>query len=1007
MTPLGSRDTRLPAPFGRGIDRARTIAFTFEGKTYRGHPGDTVATALAANGVRVISRSFKYRRPRGLFSLGGFDANTLVQVGPEPNVPADRLPLVEGLPPISPQNTDGPVARDRGSVMGLFSRFLPVGFYYRTFFRPLGAWARFEKIIRARAGLGRIDPKSPPPPQVRTRHLFCNVVIVGGGPTGIAAALAAAKNGADVILVEAEPVLGGFARAMPSDAFPTLAADIADLDAANIRVLTGAVAQGLFSDGFLTAESRTDLFKIRSSAVVLATGVAEQPIVFRNNDLPGVMTAGTVRRLLHVHGIRPGTRAVVCTADDSGWDAAADLRAAGVAVEMVADLRASAGDATATARAALSGVPFRFSTAPYEALSHGGGLYGAPLSAVRLCGFDAAATVGTVTEPIACDLLVVSGGSAPMAQLAAHAGARLTPDPDRGFVIRDLRSQIFLAGSVDGRTAPQTAVADGAHVGAIAAKFALETAPATGTVIDGAAMTAPDRPPVTARTAHPFPVVRHPAGKAFVDTDEDLVIEDVENAVEDGFSHPELLKRWSTLGMGPGQGRQTTLMGLRILARKRGMAPAELGPTTVRPPFTGERFQALAGEGFHPHRTSPMHHRHEALGAVQMVAGLWHRPAWYGPDRDKAIAEEVAAVRGACGLIDVSTLGKLEVRGPDAARFLDRAYAGAHTAQPIGRCRYALLLDVGGNVGDDGVVARLADDHFYVTGTTGQADATYRLLVWLNANWGLDVDITAVTGAYAAVSLAGPKARRVLRAAGTDLDLSPANFPHLGVREGHVAGIPARLLRVGFVGELGWEIHVPADQGTALWDALIAAGRAESIRPAGVEAQRILRLEKGHVIVGQDTDGLTHPDEAGLSWAVAKKKPFYWGKAAVDFRRTEGLRHTLFGFHLVDRNAPAPPESCLVVEDGRDVGRVTSAAMSVACSGVVGLATLPVDWPKAGRAFSIRLPDGTMAAAETIAMPAYDPDGARLEPEPLEPKPPEAPAPEPKPPEPKPVEPTP
>ena len=482
----------------------------------------------------------------------------------------------------------------------------------------------------------------------------------------------------------------------------------------------------------------------------------------------------------------------------------------------------------------------------------------------------------------------------------------------------------------------------------------------------------------TAGLNHPLPVFRHPKGKEFVDFDEDLTIADIENAVADGFAHPELLKRWSTAGMGPSQGRHSAVNVLRIAARAQGLRPADLGPTGMRPPFTGERFDHLAGQAFHPWRDTPMQRRHEELGARMMVAGLWRRPASYAAGGGNAIAEEAAAVRTGVGLIDVSTLGKIELRGPDAAAFLDRIYVTPHARQPVGRSRYALLLDDSGSIVDDGVACRFAEDQLYVTATTGQADATYRLLTWFNAQWGMDVDITNLTGAFAAVNIAGPSARRALAPLVEGVDLSAEAFPYLALRLGRVGGIPARLLRVGFVGELGYEIHVPAIQGEALWDVLIDAGRPLGIRPFGVEAQRLLRLEKGHVIVGQDTDGLTTPFEANLAWAVPKTKVEYRGKAAVETRRARGSDRLLVGFRLADAGPP-PPENCLVVEGDEIVGRVTSAALSTACGGVIGLAFLPPERSALGSRFAIRMPSGAMVAAEVAAAPFYDPGNTRQE----------------------------
>jgi sarcosine oxidase subunit alpha len=430
--------------------------------------------------------------------------------------------------------------------------------------------------------------------------------------------------------------------------------------------------------------------------------------------------------------------------------------------------------------------------------------------------------------------------------------------------------------------------------------------------------------------------------------------------------------------MGPSQGRHSAVNVLRITARAQGLQPSDLGPTMARPPIVGERFDHLAGRAFHPWREAPMQRRHEALGAKMMVAGLWRRPANYAAGGDSAIAEETRAVRTGVGVIDVSTLGKIEVRGPDAAVFLDRIYVTAHAKQPVGRSRYALLLDDAGSIVDDGVACRFAEEQFYLTATTGQADATYRLLTWFNAQWGMNVDIANLTGAFAAVNIAGPLARQALMPLVEGIDLAAPAFPYLAVRMGTVGGIAARFLRVGFVGEPGYEIHVPATHGEALWDLLIEAGKPFGITPFGVEAQRLLRLEKGHVIIGQDTDGLTTPHEANMAWAVPKAKKEYRGKSAVESRRERGSDRLLVGFRL-KQLGPPPPENCLIVDHDTIVGRVTSAAASEACGGGIGLAFLPPGQSMVGSDFEIRLPSGALIAAEVAATPFYDPGNKRQE----------------------------
>ena len=841
---------RLPPPAGSRIDRTRPVPFEFEGRAYIGYAGDTIASALAANGVWCLSRSFKLHRPRGSFGFAGDEAGALVQLETEPNVQADTRAIEPGMR-VQAQNTVGGLARDWAALLGRFERFLPVGFYYKAFYKPRGVWNWWEKIIRRTAGLGRVD-RSWTPEYFDKAYATCDVAVIGGGAAGLAAAAACGEKGLDVLLVERESELGGwltYGRLGPGDS------TLDDLrrrvqQAPSVRVMTSATCTGWYADNWLAVAQGNRLHKVRAKNIIVCTGGTSQPSVFRNNDLPGIVSATAAQRLIRRHGVRPGLRAVVLTAGDEGYAAALDLAENGTDVAAVVDCRLDpqagpmASEAEARGHRILSGCTVREARRDPQRLQIGGVLV------TRIAGPGSCAADG---ETIDCDLLVVAVGVAPAGGLLAQAGGKFRPGGQEAVPrLASLPDHALAAGVVAGAATVDEALAQGEQAAQAAA------ADLYGSATDTPAI--PARPTSDETTAS-WPVFPHPDGHEFVDLDEDVTIREIEHALAEGYEDIELLKRYSTVGMGPSQGRLSAIATAAVTAAARETTSAEVGATTNRPPANPARFGLFAGRGFQPVRHTPMHGWHVDAGAHMMTAGLWIRPAYYGrPDeRADAIADEVLAVRRAVGLIDVSTLGGFDIRGPDALEFLERAYTPSFRRLRVGRTRYALLTDEQGVVVDDGVAARLGSDHFYVTASTSGAEQLYPLLLWYQAQWQLDVDIADVTSAYGAINIAGPKARRVLEKLGTDIDLSPEACPYLAARTGTLAGVDVRLLRIGFVGELGYEIHPPASQSLGLWEALIDAGREFGIRPFGVEAQRVLRLEKGHVIVTQDTDGLTHP----------------------------------------------------------------------------------------------------------------------------------------------------
>ena len=968
---LKTTPNRLHPKQGEAIDRSTTIRFTFDGVEYTAHPGDTVASALTAAGVKVLSRSFKYHRPRGLLCCAGHCPNCLVQIGDEPNVRACVRPVEAGMD-VRAQNVWPSLNRDLLSLTQLGSRFMPVGFYYKTFIRPQKLWPLYEHTLRHAAGLGEVDLNTPPG-EFDKQYLHTDVVVVGGGPAGISAALGAAEAGAQVLLFDENSALGGHLRFTvplePSSATQA-STDLPELLEAigrhsNITVLTDTSVLGWYQDNWLCAVKGSRLFKIRTKSMVVATGAYETPLIFDNNDLPGVMLGSAVQRLLHLFGVLPGKQVAIVTANEDGWDLAADLQSLGVNVAAIVDERDhNACSSPYRDGLANAGIPVFYRHTILEAIGSGT-VRGAKIARLNERGDISPAT----TQSLQCDLIVTSMGWTPATELAYMAGGKSEYSEDRGEMLPAFTPPgIYVAGRAAGIHAVDSQIDAAQQTGLNAAAFA-----GFGEYDDSTAQSFHVSEPRRTSERVCIPGKK----KRFVCYCEDVTDEDVETAIAEGYDSIELLKRYSTISMGPCQGAMCSMNTIHLCARANGWAVQETGTTTARPPATPVTLGALAGQNMEPVQTTPIHQWHLDHGASMMVAGLWLRPNHYG---DPAV--EAVGVRERVGLIDVSPLGKLQLTGPGVPELLERIYTNQWRDLRVGRVRYGVMCNDEGVVLNDGVCAHLREDTWYMTTTSTGATTIFEWLQWwLQSGWGEGVHLTDLTDTYSAFNLAGPQSRAVLEKL-TERNLANKAFPYMRIRSAKIADVTCRLLRIGFTGELSYEVHCPSGYALHVWEALMDAGREFGIVPFGVEAQRILRLEKAHIIVGQDTDAMSDPLSANMAWAVKLNKPDFLGKPSLMRIFAEGPKQLLVGFKMVDPDV-VPAEGLQIVASEADgrleiIGWVTSSRFSPTLEEGIGLCWLPADIASQnGESFTIRM-DGYLKEARVHHGAFYDPDGERL-----------------------------
>jgi sarcosine oxidase subunit alpha len=949
--------TRIAPQPGELVDRAAPVTFTFDGKPVTGYAGDTIASALYAAGRRTFSRSFKYHRRRGLLCSSGACANCLVHVDGAPGMRACVEPVREGMR-VTHQNAVPSLDFDAMRVTDLAGgSFTPVGFYYKTFTRPRRAWPLYEKVLRSAAGLGRV-PEDADARQRRTeyRRRHADVLVVGGGAAGLHAAIAVAELGADTVLVDDGPRFGG--RMLFEGLHERAAALARRAVEAGVEVIGGASALGHY-DGLVAVWQGDTLHQIRAARHVVATGSIEQPLIFEGNDLPGVMLSSGARRLLALYGVAPGARAVVAAVDERGLDAALALREAGVHIVAATDLRAADGSKAARALD-VAGVEVLTGATVVRAMGRGA-VGGAELAQVDVDG-----SLRGSARVVDCDLLVVSGGWAPATSLLSQAGATTQYLRERAHIgPKDLPEGVGAAGEVAGDGEIEAASAAGTLGGLDAAHaLGLGDAHSRERANDERKRLAEARRR-RSRAVEPPPVCGDGGRRCFACLCEDVTVKDVRQSVAEGFDSLELSKRYTTVTMGPCQGRMCHLPSARLMARATGDSMAAVGSTTARPPWAAVPMGVLAGGPFEPAKRSALHGRHRELGANVMWAGDWRRAYDYGDP-----AGEALAVHEKAGLIDVSTLGKLIVRGPEAGEFLDRLYPNRLSNLKPGRIRYGVICSDAGRILDDGTVCRLDDETFYVTTTSSGAGAVEEWFAWWLADWKLDVRMTDVTQGVAAMNLAGPRAREILSGL-TDLDCSPGAFTYLDGRQAVVAGVPCLILRIGFVGELGYEVHCPAAQAEPLWDAIAAAG----VRPFGLEPQRVLRLQKMHVLVGQDTDSESTPYGAAMPWIVKlDKEGDFVGRWALEHLGEREPQSALVGIALAD----LPLEGAAVLDAaGAPAGRVTSVRQSAQLGSVVGLAWVPAALAADGSRVTIS-DRGKRLEATVTTRPFYDPEGAVL-----------------------------
>ncbi|MCP5151958.1 MAG: sarcosine oxidase subunit alpha family protein [Chromatiales bacterium] len=991
---------------GGRVDRERPLDFVWAGRRLQGYAGDTLASALLANGIHLVGRSFKYHRPRGILSAGAEEPNALVQLErgarTQPNLRATQVELYAGLH-AEPQNCWPSLELDVGAINGLVSRLLPAGFYYKTFMWPRDGWMVYERFIRRAAGLGRAPSEGPDPDVYDKMHVHCDVLVVGAGPAGLAAALAAGASGARVILADEQSEPGGslLATRETLDGEPAarwVERALADLGAMDeVRVLPRTTVFGYHDHNYLTlAERVTDhlppgsapdrprqrLWKVRAREVVLATGAHERPMVFAQNDRPGIMLAGAARTYVNRYGVRPADRALVVAADDGAYAAAVDLADVGVEVTVV-DVRAQAPACAEQARARSIEV-----LAGHGVVRTFGGSRVRAAEVAPLDGTGAGWAGGART--LRCDLVAMCGGWNPTVHLFSQAGGRLAWNAERAcFVPAEARQRVRVAGAANGTFSLAAALTEGRAGGDAAARAAGFSGGAD--VALPAAEEGAEPAPTRALWSLP---TRPPGGapaKHFVDFQNDVTANDVALAAREGYRSVEHLKRYTTTGMGTDQGKTSNVNALGILAGLLGREVPEVGTTTFRPPYTPVTFGVLAGRDVgalaDPVRTTPMHRWHVAQGARFEDVGQWKRPWYYprpGESMHDAVSRECLAARNAVALLDASTLGKIEVRGPDAGELLDRIYTNGFKKLPVGRCRYGLMCREDGMVLDDGVSARLADDRFLVHTTTGNAA---RVLAWLEewrqTEWPeLRVWCDSVTEQWATASLSGPFARRLLGELTRDIDLDPEAFPFMAWRAGTVAGIPARVMRVSFTGEQSYEVSVGAGFGLALWTAIALAGERYGLTPFGTETMHVLRAEKGFIIAGQDTDGTVTPHDLGLGAMVARHKDFIGKRSLARADTVRADRKQLVGLRTDDPREVLPEGGQIVARAGGRppvpmLGHVTSSYWSANLGHSIALALVKGGHARLGESLVVQLPQRSVPV--TVVAPTFlDPDGERM-----------------------------
>ena len=995
---------------GGRIDRSQALSFTFNGQTYQGFAGDSLAAALLANGVDIVGRSFKYSRPRGIVAAGAEEPNAVLQIGSTeaaqiPNVRATQQALYSGL---VANSTNGwpSVNTDLMGILGkVGGGMMPPGFYYKTFMYPQNLWMTYEKYIRKAAGLGR-SPTEVDPDIYDQLNQHCDVLIVGAGPAGLAAALAAGRSGARVILADEQEEFGGSLLDTRETLDGKPAADwvaqvIAELQAMpEVTLLPRATVNGYHDHNFLTihqrltdhlgetapmGQARQRMHRVRAKRVVLASGAHERPLVYANNDVPGNMLAGAVSTYVRRYGVAPGQELVLSTNNDYAYRVVLDWLDAGRKVVAVADARSNPrGSWVEEARA--RGVRILTGSAVVEARGS------KRVTGARICAIDAKAhKVTSPGEVLDCDLIVSSGGYSPVVHLASHLGGRpewredilgFVPGPGNGI------QQRIDAGAVNGVFALGDVLANGFEAGAKAAAEAGYKA-VSGSLPQVEAL---HEEPMLALFQVPHDKSTARAPKQFVDLQNDVTAAGIELATREGFESVEHVKRYTALGFGTDQGKLGNINGLAIAARSMGISIVQMGTTMFRPNYTPVTFGAVAGrhcgELFDAKRYTAMQAWHVKNGAEFEDVGQWKRP-WYfpknGEDLHAAVARECLAVRSSVGILDASTLGKIDIQGPDAREFLNRVYTNAWTKLDVGKARYGLMCKEDGMVFDDGVTACLGDNHFLMTTTTGGAA---RVLEWLEiyhqTEWPeLKVYFTSVTDHWATMTLSGPNSRKLLSEL-TDIDMDKEAFPFMTWKEGNVGGVPARVFRISFTGELSYEVNVQADYALGVWEQIIEAGKEFDLTPYGTETMHVLRAEKGFIIVGQDTDASVTPDDLNMGWCVGRTKPFSWiGKRGMN--RADCLREDrkqLVGLKPVDPNQVLPEGAQLVFDPKQSipmqmVGHVTSSYMSAAMGYSFAMAVVKGGLKRMGERVFAPLADGSVIEAEICSSVFYDPKGDR------------------------------